>query len=80
MIDNPLGTIPADYSDAKISVSFTVADQKKAKEIVERLGFAGEVDEMKNGFVVSISVQQIPEIVRALSEKNIAVYGIVPQI
>ncbi|ABN07871.1 transcriptional regulator, TetR family [Methanocorpusculum labreanum Z] len=78
--DNPLGEKPADYSDAKISVSFTVGDQQSAKEIVKGLGFAGEITEIKNGFVVLIAAQQIPEIVRALDKENIAVYGIVPQI
>lgn len=78
--DNPLGEKPADYSDAKISVSFTVGDQQTGKAIVNELGFAGEIKEIKNGFVVQIAVQQIPEIVRALGEKNIAVYGIMPHI
>ncbi len=78
--DTSLDKLPGDYSNAKISVSFTVGDQQSAKEIVNELGFAGEITEMKNGFVVQIAVQQIPEIVRALGEKNIAVYGIVPQI
>ena len=75
-----LGT-PKDYTDDLYLVYFEVAEHEgKAKRILE--DFLGEnrkgiIQTHAHGYLVEIAMQCIPEIVRSLANKNIAVYQVI---
>lgn len=70
---------PFDYGDDKIDVYFEVADKKSTKLILEKLDFIDNIKELDYGFELNISIQQIPEVVRYLSDENVAIYAVIPQ-
>lgn len=77
-IEDIKGT-PFDYSDDKVNVYFEVADKLSAREVLEGIQYIGELNESKYGFEVIIAIQQIPEVIRSLSKRNIAIYAVVPK-
>jgi hypothetical protein len=68
-----------DYSDRLFEVGFEVADHKgKAQRIIRSHCNFGFPEPVQSGrtYTVVIPMQIIPEVIRSLSEANIAVYGI----
>ncbi|MEC3884971.1 hypothetical protein VKA52_14640 [Halobacillus sp. HZG1] len=74
-----LETTPFDYSDKKFSVYFEVADKKSTLEVFKKIAFIDKIEHLQYGFKVNIARQQIPEIVRYLSQESIAIYAVTPQ-
>lgn len=70
---------PFDYSDKKFSVYFEVADKKSTLEVFKQIAFINNIEHLQYGFKVNIAIQQTPEIVRYLSQENIAIYAVIPQ-
>lgn len=68
---------PFDYGDDKIDVYFEVADKNSTKKILENLDFINNIKEMDYGFQLNITIQQIPEVIRYLSEENVAIYSVI---
>lgn len=70
---------PFNYSDKKFPVYFEVADKVGTKNILVELNFVEEITEKDFGFIVKIAIQQIPEILYQLINRNIAVYAVIPE-
>lgn len=70
---------PFDYSDNKITVYFEVADKENTRKVFESLDFINKTKELTYGFETSIAIQQVPEVIRFLLMKNIAIYAVIPQ-
>lgn len=70
---------PFDYSDDKITVYFEIADKQSVRRIMEDISFIDNIEDLEYGFEVKIAIQQIPEVIRSLSQKNIAIYAVIPQ-
>lgn len=68
-----------DYSDNILSVYFEVADKKLAEDVLSEIDFIQKIKELKNGFILDICAQQIPEIISYLRAVNIAIYAVIPQ-
>ena len=69
---------PFDYSDEKYTVYFEVANKESTKLALENLNFIDKIKELNYGFELVIAIQQIPEVVRYLANKNIAIYAVIP--
>lgn len=67
-----------DYSDKKVRCVLQLADVKTSIKIVKNLSYVADVDEIEEGIIISIAVQQIPEIIQEVSSKNIAIYSVIP--
>ncbi|WP_320174763.1 hypothetical protein [Maridesulfovibrio sp.] len=67
---------PFDYSDSKRLVYFEFADKTGARETLEGLCFIDGIEELKYGFNLMIAMQQIPEVIRCLTNENIAIYTV----
>lgn len=78
MISESVRRTPYDYSDNKLEVYFEVADKELAYKTFEKIDFVDEIKEAKLGYRVKIAYQQIPDIVYLFTERNIAIYSIVP--
>jgi len=72
---------PYDYSDEQVWVSFELPNISKplAFDAMEELNLIKmeTLRDKDNGFEILICNQQIPEIVRAISNKNIAIYQVI---
>jgi hypothetical protein len=84
-----IGT-PQDYSDSLYHVYFEIGEyQGLGKEAIERflptrcnagqgqLAESSRIKQVAYGYEVDIPIQVIPEIVRELSKRNVAVYQVV---
>ncbi|QSS98853.1 hypothetical protein IMZ31_12150 [Pontibacillus sp. ALD_SL1] len=69
---------PLDYSGERFPVYFEVADLETAYSTLESLDFIGQIETREHGYIVSITMQQIPEVVRTLAHEKIAIYAIIP--
>lgn len=65
-----------DYRDDKRKVYFQLGGIKYAVSIIESLDFVDAVEIIDEGIIVSIAIQQIPEVVCSLVQKNVAIYSI----
>lgn len=65
-----------DYSDKKWDIVFAVPKAADVAAMLKTHGYVDSIQCIDDGLVLSICVQQIPEIVRFLAQKNIAIYGI----
>lgn len=65
-----------DYSDDKRKVYFQLGGIEYAISIIENLDFVDAVQIVDEGVMLSIAIQQIPEVVCALALKNVAIYSI----
>lgn len=70
---------PFDYSDDKISVYFEIEDKTNAIKVLKDIPFINSIEDLEYGLRIEIAIQQIPEIIRDLSTKNIAIYAVIPQ-
>lgn len=70
---------PFDYSEDTVPVYFEIADKQSTKEIMEDMCFIDNIKDLQYGFEVKIARQQIPEVIRSLSENNIAIYAVIPK-
>ncbi|WP_019229327.1 hypothetical protein [Sedimentibacter sp. B4] len=70
---------PFDYSDDKVTIYFEIADKQSAKEIMNDISFIDNIEDLEYGFEVKIAIQQIPEVIRYLSQNNIAIYAVIPK-
>lgn len=75
----PVKGTPFDYSDDKITVYFEIADKQSAQDVVKNISFIDDVTDSDYGFEVKIAIQQIPEVIQYLAQKNIAIYAVIPQ-
>jgi hypothetical protein len=76
--ENIIG-INHDYTDNILSVYFEIADKKFAEDVLSELDFIQKIKELKNGFILDICAQQIPEVILNLRAVNIAIYAVIPQ-
>lgn len=76
---NDVKGTPFDYSDERIPVYFEVADKQSTRSVLKNTPYINDIKIVAHGFEVNIAIQQIPEIVRDLSQKNIAIYAVIPQ-
>ncbi|PRB01228.1 hypothetical protein CQ046_16395 [Chryseobacterium sp. MYb7] len=72
---------PLDYSEETYSVYFEIFPTVKedVKKIIDN--YIGEdrfIVEKEYGLVYKVEIQSIPEIVRELTTKNHAIYGVIP--
>ena len=70
---------PFDYSNNKLPVYFELADKQNARKSIERIPFIENIKDLEHGFEIELTIQQIPEVIRSLSQKNIAIYSVIPQ-
>lgn len=70
---------PLDYTDDKVKVYFEVQDKQGAKEVIEDISFIDSIKDLEYGFEVKIAIQQIPEVIGYLLQKNIAIYAVIPK-
>ncbi|GEM_PF-4714316 len=79
MKDNNLMGTPFDYSERKINVFIELISKDIAKSVIKKVICIENKDiiEMKYGLQITLSKQQIPDVVRALSKENVAIYGII---
>ena len=68
-----------DYRDDKRKVYFQLGDIEYAASIINNFDFVDRVEIINEGVMMSIAIQQIPEIVCALAQKNVAVYSIITE-
>jgi nitrate reductase gamma subunit len=76
--ENIIG-INLDYSDTILSVYFEVSDKKLTEDILSEIDFIEKIKDIKNGFILDISAQQIPEVISHLFAVNVAIYAVIPQ-
>ncbi|MCD5323436.1 MULTISPECIES: hypothetical protein [Pontibacillus] len=69
---------PLDYSGERFPVYFEVSDLEAVYTVLESLQFVGQIEAREHGYIVSIAMQQIPEVVRTLAQENIAIYAVIP--
>ncbi|WP_452601781.1 hypothetical protein [Pontimicrobium sp. MEBiC06410] len=69
---------PFDYTENKIWVYFEVADKNSFKNYISTLQFVtpASLIEESYGYKILICNQHIPEIVRDLAAKNVAIYQV----
>jgi len=72
------GLNPFDYSECYIGVYFELADKDVALQLFESLDFVRDIKEQHCGYVLTICYQHIPEVVKQLAERNIALYSVIP--
>ena len=65
-----------DYSDDKRKIYFQLADIEYAISILKNLDFVDIVEVIDEGIILSIAIQQIPDVVYDLALKNVAIYSI----
>lgn len=65
-----------DYSDDKRKVYFQLGGIEYAISIIESLDFVDSVEIIDEGVILSIAIQQIPDVVCTLVQKNVAIYSI----
>lgn len=66
-----------DYRDDKRKVCFQLGDIEYAVSVIENLDFVDKVGIIDEGIILLIAIQQIPEVVRALAQKNVAIYSLI---
>lgn len=67
-----------DYRDDRRKICFQLGGGERAASIVQELDFVDVVEVIDEGIILSIAIQQIPEVVSALAQNNVAIYSIVP--
>lgn len=65
-----------DYRDDKRKVYFQLGSIEYAVSIIKNLDFVDEVEIIDEGIMLSIAIQQIPDVVCALAQTNVAIYSI----
>lgn len=69
---------PHDYTEMRRRVRFTVGLIPGLTTAVVHSGFVDALVPTETGFIATLAVQQVPEVVRLLAENNIAVYAVEP--
>lgn len=65
-----------DYRNIKRTVYFQLSGTEYAIQIIQNLDFIDAVKIIDEGVMLSIAIQQVPEVVCALAQNNIAIYSI----
>jgi replication fork clamp-binding protein CrfC len=71
-----IGT-PRDYSDNRYRVYFEVAEVEDQVLQILRAYSQGPVERLTHGYEAVLPLQSVPEVVREISARNIAVYQVV---
>ncbi len=70
---------PSDYFDERSWIYFEIRDKETAQKTIKNLEFLAEdqIKEEEDGLYLFIHNEQVPEVLKALTEKNCAVYQVV---
>lgn len=69
---------PHDYSEFSRRVRFTVGLIPGLTTAVVHSGLVKALVPTETGFIATLPVQQVPEVVHLLAENNIAIYAVEP--
>jgi hypothetical protein len=75
-VSEEIGT-PKDYTDDMYKVYFEVADvEEKIFNLLEIYSYA-PIEKLTNGYEAVLHIQMIPDIIRVISSRNIAIYQVI---